>query len=133
MAVDDPGRYSGRGVPTAATPEVHTTHIHRRAAISQSEVLIPLISSATPPKTDHISEPCGDPVNPRCARLTSICMEDHLSLNLSSSPDSTENSLVERVQDIYLAVVESEECMERVACEVGGIAADAGINKGMTK
>ena len=51
----------------------------------------------------------------------------------SSSPDSTENSLVERVQDIYMAVVESEECMERVACEVGGIAADAGVNKGMTK
>jgi len=47
--------------------------------------------------------------------------------------DSTENSLVARIQDIYLAVVESEECMERVACEVGGIAADAGINKGMTK
>jgi len=47
--------------------------------------------------------------------------------------DSSENSLVERVQDIYMAVVESEECMERVACEVGGIAADAGINKGMTK
>jgi hypothetical protein len=47
--------------------------------------------------------------------------------------DSTENSLVERVQDIYMAVVESEECMERVACEVGGIAADAGVNKGMTK
>lgn len=41
--------------------------------------------------------------------------------------------MVERVQDIYMAVVESEECMERVACEVGGIAADAGINKGMTK
>merc|ERR1719270_39088 len=49
------------------------------------------------------------------------------------SQDSTENSLVERVQDIYMAVVESEECMERVACEVGGIAADAGVNKGMTK
>ena len=47
-------------------------------------------------------------------------------------PDSSSN-LVERVQDIYLAVVESEECMERVACEVGGIAADAGVNKGMTK
>ena len=31
------------------------------------------------------------------------------------------------MQDIYMAVVESEECMERVACEVGGIAADAGI------
>jgi len=51
----------------------------------------------------------------------------------SLDKDSTENSLVERVQDIYMAVVESEECMERVACEVGGIAADAGINKGMTK
>merc|ERR1719382_2056795 len=49
------------------------------------------------------------------------------------SQDSSENSLVERVQDIYMAVVESEECMERVACEVGGIAADAGINMGMTK
>jgi len=46
--------------------------------------------------------------------------------------DSSSN-LVERVQDIYLAVVESEECMERVACEVGGIAAEAGINKGMFK
>merc|ERR1711936_992253 len=51
----------------------------------------------------------------------------------SLDEDSTENSLVERVQDIYMAVVESEECMERVACEVGGIAADAGVNKGMTK
>merc|ERR1712113_130920 len=34
---------------------------------------------------------------------------------------------------IYMAVVESEECMERIACEVGGIATDAGVNKGMTK
>jgi len=49
-----------------------------------------------------------------------------------ASQDSSSN-LVERVQDIYLAVVESEECMERVACEVGGIAAEAGINKGMFK
>jgi len=48
------------------------------------------------------------------------------------SQDSTSN-LVERVQDIYMAVMESEECMERIACEVGGIAADAGINKGMIK
>lgn len=46
--------------------------------------------------------------------------------------DSSEN-LVERMQDIYMAVVESEECMERIACEVGGMAADAGLNKGMTK
>jgi len=39
------------------------------------------------------------------------------------------NSLVERVQDIYMSVMESEECMERVACEVGGIVDDAGISK----
>jgi len=45
----------------------------------------------------------------------------------------TSSNLVERVQDIYMAVMESEECMERIACEVGGIAADAGINKGMIK
>jgi len=50
----------------------------------------------------------------------------------SAEEDSTSN-LVERVQDIYMAVMESEECMERIACEVGGIAADAGINKGMIK
>jgi len=38
------------------------------------------------------------------------------------------NSLVERVTDIVGAVMESEECMERIACEVGGIVADAGVN-----
>merc|ERR1712241_561946 len=51
----------------------------------------------------------------------------------SAEDEVSGNSLVERVQDIYMSVVESEECLERVACEVGGIAADAGINKGMTK
>jgi len=30
---------------------------------------------------------------------------------------------------IYMAVLESEECMERVACEVGGLATDAGLPK----
>lgn len=39
------------------------------------------------------------------------------------------NSLVGRVQDIYMAVISSEQCMERVACEMGGIVADAGISK----
>lgn len=37
------------------------------------------------------------------------------------------NSLVERVQDIYMSVIQSEECMERVACELGGIVADTGM------
>ena len=35
--------------------------------------------------------------------------------------------VVERVNDIYMAVVESEECMERIACELGGLAADVGL------
>merc|ERR1711936_1011742 len=71
--------------------------------------------------------------------LTSLLIPTYVNLTSvkrrrrALDEDSTENSLVERVQDIYMAVVESEECMERVACEVGGIAADAGINKGMTK
>jgi hypothetical protein len=31
------------------------------------------------------------------------------------------------VNDIYMSVVESEECMERVACELGGLVGDVGI------
>ncbi|TRY70297.1 hypothetical protein TCAL_09639 [Tigriopus californicus] len=37
------------------------------------------------------------------------------------------NDVVERVNSIYMAVVESEECMERIACEIGGLANDAGL------
>jgi hypothetical protein len=43
------------------------------------------------------------------------------------------NSVVERIQDMYMAVLESEECMERVACEVGGLVSDAGVSKKMFK
>jgi len=43
------------------------------------------------------------------------------------------NNMIERVQDMYMAVLQSEECMERVACEVGGLAADAGISKSLTR
>ena len=35
--------------------------------------------------------------------------------------------VVERVNDIYSSVVASEECMERIACEVGGLAKDVGL------
>jgi hypothetical protein len=45
--------------------------------------------------------------------------------------ESSPNSLVERVQDIYASVLESEECLERVACEVGGMVEDMGVNKSM--
>jgi len=47
----------------------------------------------------------------------------------SAEDEISGNSLAERVQDIYMSVLESEECMERVACEVGGIVTDAGISK----
>ena len=85
MAVDDPGRYSGQGVPTAGTPEVHT-HSHSRAAISQSEV------TPSDPKQDPlpkliISRNRVETLStPRRACLTSICMKDHLSLNLFLFP-----------------------------------------------
>merc|ERR1712045_393256 len=36
------------------------------------------------------------------------------------------SDVVGRVNDIYSAVVQSEECMERIACEIGGLAADVG-------
>jgi len=37
--------------------------------------------------------------------------------------------VVGRVNDIYSAVVQSEECMERIACEIGGLAADVGLTQ----
>ena len=39
------------------------------------------------------------------------------------------SDVVGRVNDIYSAVVQSEECMERIACEVGGLAADVGLTQ----
>ena len=37
--------------------------------------------------------------------------------------------VVERVNDIYNSVIQSEECMERIACELGGIADDVGLRE----
>jgi len=45
--------------------------------------------------------------------------------------EPAETKLVERLQDMYLAVIESEECVERIACEVGGIARDAGLDENL--
>ena len=49
------------------------------------------------------------------------------------SPLPTEaNPLVdvaERVNDIYNSVIQSEECMERIACELGGLAGDVGLKE----
>lgn len=38
-------------------------------------------------------------------------------------------NLVERVNDIYNSVIQSETCMERIACEVGGLAGDMGVRE----
>lgn len=42
-------------------------------------------------------------------------------------------NMLERVQDMYMAILESEECIERVVCEMGGLVEDAGYSKQMTK
>jgi hypothetical protein len=39
------------------------------------------------------------------------------------------SDVVERVNDIYNSVIQSEECMERIACELGGIAGDVGLRE----
>ena len=41
--------------------------------------------------------------------------------------------MIERAQDMYMAILESEECIERVVCELGGLVEDAGYSKQMTK
>merc|ERR1711874_835527 len=51
----------------------------------------------------------------------------------STQDENPMSNMIERVQDMYMAVLQSEECMERVACEVGGLAEDAGISKSLTK
>jgi len=48
---------------------------------------------------------------------------------LCSSEINPANSLLERVSDIYNSVVQSESCMERIACEIGGITSDMGIRE----
>jgi hypothetical protein len=45
----------------------------------------------------------------------------------SEFPGSPLGDVVERVNDIMMSVVESEECMERIACELGGLANDVGL------
>merc|ERR1719184_210825 len=48
-----------------------------------------------------------------------------------AAEEPAETKLVERLQDMYLAVIESEECVERIACEIGGIARDAGLDQNL--
>jgi hypothetical protein len=41
-------------------------------------------------------------------------------------------NMVDRIQDIYGSVIESEECLERIACQIGGLARDAGLSSSMS-
>ena len=63
--------------------------------------------------------------------VTSVSVDASKRRKRDAEDESSGNSVVERVQDIYMSVLESEECMERVACEVGGLAADAGLSPKM--
>merc|ERR1711981_1163609 len=47
--------------------------------------------------------------------------------------DGGETNMVERMMDMYQAIIESEECLERVACDVGGLANDAGFDPTMAQ
>merc|ERR1711976_1020105 len=40
--------------------------------------------------------------------------------------ESSSSNMISRVQDMYMAIMESEECIERVVCELGGLVSDAG-------
>ena len=54
----------------------------------------------------------------------------NLFIILDESPAA---NMLDRVQDMYMAIMESEECFERVICELGGLVEDAGYSKQMTK
>jgi len=60
------------------------------------------------------------PVNPRKRRE-------------AGDEEESGNVLAEKMLDIMNAVATSEQCMERIACEAGSIAADYGVDKKMTK
>merc|ERR1711945_78169 len=47
--------------------------------------------------------------------------------------ESTTSNMINRVQDMCMAIMESEECIERVVCELGGLVEDAGYSKQMTR
>lgn len=47
--------------------------------------------------------------------------------------DAPATNAIERIQDMYMAILESEECIERVVCEMGGLVEDAGYSKQLTK
>jgi hypothetical protein len=43
--------------------------------------------------------------------------------------DGVYSDVAERVNEIYNSVITSEQCMERIACELGGLASDVGLKE----
>jgi len=94
-----------------------------------SAILIPLLIAAAlfllipgvrQVPVGPVCPPGGVPPTPGCRRKR-------------SADDEPSSNMIERFQDIYMSVLESEQCMERIVCEIGGLAEDAGFSKKMTK
>lgn len=91
-----------------------------------SAILIPLLIAAAlfllipGTRIVPVCPPGGAPPTPGCRRKR-------------SADDEPSSNMIERFQDIYMSVLESEQCMERIVCEIGGLAEDAGLDKKMTK
>jgi len=62
--------------------------------------------------------------------VTTVPVNRKKRATLDESPAA---NMLDRVQDMYMAIMESEECFERVICELGGLVEDAGYSKQMTK
>lgn len=60
--------------------------------------------------------------------ITSVAVRRKRDIDSVQSETSPMTEVFERVNDIYMSVVQSEECMERIACEVGGLANEFGMD-----
>ena len=61
---------------------------------------------------------------PTFVSLTTVRRKRH-----AEDEHDTQTDVIERVNEIYTAVVQSEECMEKIACEVGALAGDVGLTQ----
>jgi len=64
----------------------------------------------------------------------SLLFPTHVSIDSRKKRSAAEyanpmTDVVERVNEIYNSVITSEQCMERIACELGGLASDVGLKE----
>merc|ERR1711894_538467 len=81
----------------------------------------------TPPTPPLHTRPTPDWTSPPSSSLSSVRRKRE------AIEDAGETNMVERMMDMYQAIIESEECLERVACDVGGLANDAGFDPTMAQ